>query len=520
MNMPLFRGSERTFAESVRRVAYANPFSRERIDAEREALGERFSELGTEWTPDSEPLVPAGSPERPNITLLRVQSLELAESCRARLGRVRDAADADLLLYEDLALYAIFAKYEADLYALAIDESKDSDRPRFYAEFRADFVRLLESSSVRLPSALEHTHVLSLFFQVRRAFHHIFRAIFGAAPVVAHLRASVWESVFTRDLRRYRTHLYHRMNDIPTLVTGESGTGKDLVASAIGLSRYVPFDTARKRFVTAIRPSYVALSVSSLSTTLLESELFGHRRGAFTGATEDRAGWLEQCGEHGTVFLDEIGELAGDVQVKLLRVLQNREIFRIGETTPRRFEGRLVAATNRDLGREVEQGRFRDDLYYRLCADRIALPTLRERLADDPEELERLLRVICRRVAGDDAAPELERDARAAVEKLGASYGWPGNVRELEQCVRSVLVHGTYGPLSRAATGSADGKRARLDQALMDSGLSAEAVLGRYCTLAYELTGSFVEAGKRLGLDRRTVKEHVDRSSGIVVPSG
>jgi hypothetical protein len=467
--MSLFRGSERTFAESVRRVAYANPFSRERIDAEREALGERFSELGTEWTPDSEPLVPVGSPERPNITLLRVQSLELAESCRARLGRVRDAADADLLLYEDLALYAIFAKYEADLYALAIDESKDSDRPRFYAEFRADFVRLLESSSVRLPSALEHTHVLSLFFQVRRAFHHIFRAIFGASPVVARLRASVWESVFTRDLRRYRTHLYHRMNDIPTLV---------------------------------------------------ESELFGHRRGAFTGATEDRAGWLEQCGEYGTVFLDEIGELAGDVQVKLLRVLQNREIFRIGETTPRRFEGRLVAATNRDLGREVEQGRFRDDLYYRLCADRIALPTLRERLADDPEELERLLRVICRRVAGDDAAPELERDARAAVEKLGASYGWPGNVRELEQCVRSVLVHGTYGPLSRAAAGSADGKRERLDQALMDSGLSAEAVLGRYCTLAYELTGSFVEAGKRLGLDRRTVKEHVDRSSGIVVPSG
>ena len=513
MNMTLFRGSERAFAESVRRVAYANPFSRERIDAERAALGDRFSEVGTEWTPDSELLVPPGSPARPNIALLRVESMELAERCRTRLGRARDAAD--LLLYEDLALYAIFAKYEPLLYALTVDESKDADRPRFYDEFRADFARLLEPSPGRLPSALEHAHVLSLFFQVRRAFHHIFRAIFGASPVVSELRTKVWESVFTRDLRRYRTHLYDRMNDIPTLVSGESGTGKDLVASAIGLSRYVPFDTGRKRFAVAIRPSYVALSVSSLSTTLVESELFGHRRGAFTGATEDRAGWLEQCGPHGTVFLDEIGELAGDVQVKLLRVLQNREIFRIGETTPRRFEGRLVAATNRDLGREVEQGRFRDDLYYRLCADRIAVPTLRERLADDPEELERLLRVICRRIAGDDAAPELERDARTAVEKLGKSYRWPGNVRELEQCVRSVLVHGTYEPLSRT-NGSNGGAQKLLDQALMDSGLSAEAVLGRYCTLAYEDTGSFVEAGKRLGLDRRTVKEHVDRSSGIV----
>src|SRR5262249_18680937 len=189
-----------------------------------------------------------------------------------------------------------------------------------------------------------YAHVLSLFFQVRRAFHYIFRAIFGASPAAARLRASVWESVFTRNLRRYRSHLYDRMNDIPALVTGESGAGKDLVARAIGLSGYIPFDTGRKRFAVAFRPSYVALSVSSLSPTLLESELFGHRRGAFTGASEDRAGWLEQCGAYGTVFLDEIGELVGDVQVKLLRVLQNREIVRIGETTPRRFEGRLVAA--------------------------------------------------------------------------------------------------------------------------------------------------------------------------------
>src|SRR3954467_13699547 len=111
--MTLFRPTERGFAESVRRVAYANPFSRERIEAERAALGERFSELGTEWTPDSEALVPPGAPERPNIALLRVQSLELAEKCRERLGRVKEAADRDLLLYEDLALYALFAKYEA-----------------------------------------------------------------------------------------------------------------------------------------------------------------------------------------------------------------------------------------------------------------------------------------------------------------------------------------------------------------------------------------------------------------------
>jgi hypothetical protein len=506
--MPLLRPSERAFAEAVQRVAYANPFSRERIDGERAALGDRFSEVGTEWTPDSELVVPPGTLERPNLALLRTQSFALAETCRTRLAKSRDVSDVDLVLYEDLALYALFARYESEFYTLAIDESTSAHRPHFYEAFRADFLRLLEPDGVRPPSMHDHAHVLAIFFQLRRAFHHIFRAIYGASPVVARLRANIWESVFTRDLRRYRAHLYGRMNDIPTLVTGESGTGKDLVAAAIGLSRYVPFETSRKRFAVAIRPSYVALSVSSLSPTLLESELFGHRRGSFTGATEDRAGWLEQTGAYGTVFLDEIGELAGDVQVKLLRVLQNREIVRIGETSPRRFEGRLVAATNRNLGREVAEGRFRDDLYYRLCADRIALPTLRERIADDPAELGRLLRVICRRVAGDGVAEALEAEALKSAEGLGPGYGWPGNVRELEQCVRSVLVHGSYEPLQRGKGEDAD-RAATLDRALMDSGLSADAVLGRYCTLVYGLTGSFVEAGKRLGLDRRTVKEHV-----------
>src|SRR5262249_39701580 len=117
----LFCTEERAFAECVRRVAYANPFSRERIDAERAALGDLFSEVGTEWTPDSELLVPPGAVERPNLPLLRTRSLELTETCRARLGAGRSTPEVDLVLYEDLALYALFAKYEFELYALTID---------------------------------------------------------------------------------------------------------------------------------------------------------------------------------------------------------------------------------------------------------------------------------------------------------------------------------------------------------------------------------------------------------------
>ena len=217
----------------------------------------------------------------------------------------------------------------------------------------------------------------------------------------------MWQSIFTHDVRRYRAALYDRMADIPTLITGESGTGKELVARAIALSRYIPFEARTQSFAADAAAAFYAVNLSALSPTLIESELFGHRRGAFTGAAQDRAGWFETCGRHGAVFLDEIGELDAAIQVKLLRVLQTREFQRIGETTPRRFAGKVIAATNRDLAQEIAAGRFREDFYYRICADLIATPTLREQLADAPEDLRNLLRIVAGRVAGAAEADRL-----------------------------------------------------------------------------------------------------------------
>src|SRR5690606_29799135 len=127
----------------------------------------------------------------------------------------------------------------------------------------------------------------------------------------------------------------------------------ELVARAIGLSRFIPFDPKTQRFAEDFAGSFFPLNLSALSATLVESELFGHCRGAFTGALQDRAGWLEVCPHYGTVFLDEIGEVDPQVQVKLLRVLQERTFNRIGETDARRFSGKIIAATNRDLATEM-----------------------------------------------------------------------------------------------------------------------------------------------------------------------
>jgi transcriptional regulator with GAF, ATPase, and Fis domain len=350
-------------------------------------------------------------------------------------------------------------------------------------------------------------------YQTRRAFHFVFRHLYGASLPAARLRADVWHSIFTRDRRRYRRALVAHMHDVPTLISGPSGTGKELVARAIGHSQFIPFDAEAKAFAHSPGQRFFALNLSALTPTLIESELFGHRRGAFTGAVDDREGWLEACGRGGAVFLDEIGEVSPEIQVKLLRVLQTRGFERLGETRARRFEGKIVAATNRDLAAELARGRFREDFYYRLCADRIRTPGLREQLDDHPEDLRSFVVVIARRLFGEREGDAIAREVYAWIEaNLPRDYAWPGNVRELEQCVRNVVIRGSYEPALHAAVEPARGAAAELAGELARGSLDAGTLLSRYATLVYQRAGSYEEAARRLGLDRRTVRARIDRA--------
>ncbi|MDQ2643843.1 MAG: sigma 54-interacting transcriptional regulator [Myxococcota bacterium] len=509
----LFRAEERRFASAVARIAYDNPFSPERIESEREALGGRFSDSGSVWSADGSQAESQGfHRERPNVIQLRDLSLLMAHRLREKLEVSRaDLTAQDLELYEDLCLYALFARYEFYLFQLATDESAQTKKAAFYPDFRRDFQRLLVEPALPFPSRLDAAGALGFFFQIRRAFHYIFRYLLGTSRPIAELRAETWHSVFTHDLRRYRSSVYRHMADIPTLIVGPSGTGKDLVAQAIGYSRYLAFDETKQRFVDAFSKQYHPLSVSALSRGVIESELFGHRRGAFTGALEDRQGWFEHCGPEGSVFLDEIGDLLPELQVKLLRVLQTREFQRIGETERRVFLGKMLAATHRDLDAGIREGWFREDLYYRLCADRIQTPSLFARLEDDPGELALLVGALSERIAGPEHGSEVAREVLAWIEtELGPRYAWPGNVRELEQCVRNVLVRKRYVPARRKSVAG------ELDRALLETRLDAEALLDRYAALVYRETGSYVETGRRLGLDRRTVKERAERGSKLL----
>jgi DNA-binding NtrC family response regulator len=491
--MSLFTGSDRPLAEAISRLAYSNPFLPERIECERQALGADFVAGGTLWHVSGEP-EPA-----PNLEALGRRAEALTDRAAQRLVAGARPTAEDLRLYEDVAVYRLFTRYENDFYGL-IDARPGSATVGFYGRFRQDVERLL-----RIPG--DAAHLFAAFFQIRRAFHYIFRNIVGNSAPIVRLRAAVWQSVFTRDMRRYRRSLYQRMGDVATLITGPSGTGKELVARAIGLARYVPFDAERQVFAEDYSESFYALAPSALSPTLIESELFGHRRGAFTGALADRAGWLEVSPPLGTVFLDEIGELDPALQVKLLRVLQTRTFQRLGDTRDRRFEGKIIAATNRDLAREIEARRFREDLYYRLCSDLIVTPSLDEQLRAAPGERRGLVRFVAGRVAGEAEADSLAEESERWIDaNLGESYRWPGNFRELEQCVRNVMIRGEYRP-PRAGNPS---PRQRVAEEVLAGSLSADEMLRRYCTLVYARTGSYQETGRRLGLDRRTVREKVD----------
>jgi DNA-binding NtrC family response regulator len=210
-------------------------------------------------------------------------------------------------------------------------------------------------------------------------------------------------------------------NRATVLITGETGTGKERIARAIHFNSPAPEEP------------FIAVNCTAIPEALLESELFGHVRGAFTGAVGRREGYFELAGR-GTILLDEIGDTTLEFQAKLLRVLEDREFYPLGGEQPRRTEGRILAATQRSLEAEVREGRFREDLFFRLQVVEIQVPPLRDRRADIPLLAKHLMTKLA-----DEVHTDVRGITEAAIRKLTA-YHWPGNVRELEHALTRAMV--------------------------------------------------------------------------------
>ncbi|HVP30621.1 MAG TPA: sigma-54 dependent transcriptional regulator [Myxococcota bacterium] len=291
-------------------------------------------------------------------------------------------------------------------------------------------------------------------------------------------------------------------NRSSVLITGESGTGKEVVARTIhfmGARRNAPF---------------LPINCTAIPEGLLESELFGHVRGAFTGAVTSKRGLFEKA-NGGTLFLDEIGDMGLGLQGKLLRVLQDREIRAVGATSSVRVDVRIIAATNKDLREEMDSGRFRRDLFYRLNVIPIGIPPLRER----PEDVAMLAEAFLRKHAGD-ATRSL---SPAAIERLQRCR-WEGNARELENVIERALAltdSREIGPEDLPLGGSeekpaeAPASESTLLRGALSKRLTVHELVDRYIEQVLELTGgNKVQAAKILGINRRTLYRRGERAAG------
>ena len=488
MKHPSLDPDERQFFMTVHNAAFANPFSalREKLDIKIAGLFPKTSRR-----------------KSTNRCILevdrRIQSLE--QQGRANINHY---TGQDKEIISIVFLFDIFHKFRDSFDQLIKDQIISQDTP-VKVPFARDAMGMLHDRGFDDKSNL---HYFALSYQLRRAFYFISNSLVGSSPSMQTLKKHLWYNVFTYNIELYKDFLWNKMEDFSTLLLGETGTGKGTAAKAIGWSGYIPFDEKTQSFTESFTRVFSSLNLSQYPETLLESELFGHTKGAFTGAVEDHQGVFDRCSPHGSILLDEIGEIPNHVQIKLLRVLQERSFSPVGTHASSRFNGRVIAATNRPKQDIIDGKVFRDDFYYRLCSDIIEVPPLRVRIREKASELDDLLNFTIVKMAGTRSEKLTEKVKRIIGRQLGNDYLWPGNVRELEQCVRSVLLRRDYTGHPGMSRQN-ESTKSFLISGIESRNIRVPDLVSGYCKLLYEQLGTYEKVAARTGLDRRTIKKYI-----------
>ncbi|GAB4368994.1 MAG: acetoacetate metabolism transcriptional regulator AtoC [Acidobacteriota bacterium] len=438
-------------------------------DALREDLAARAARLGirSAGSLDLADLDPGKRGAAVDAVLLDMRAIDHRQARLLTRLLEREGAPPVLLLAD--------ATDEAQAFEWIVRGASDViSRPPGTAELRVRLLRALESRDVRVHLA---TLEDELARRSRRSWED--RAIVALSPAMERLRTLVQRVAPMRST---------------VLVTGESGVGKELVA------RSIHFDSPR-----AAGP-FIALNCAALPPHLIESDLFGHERGAFTGAVSRRAGKFELA-HQGTLFLDEIAETDLATQAKLLRVLEDQEFMRVGGTRPIRVDVRLVAATNADLEALVRRGEFREDLYYRLRVVTLRVPPLRERREDIPVLAREFLTRVCR-----ENRLEPRRLSPEALEAL-LTHDWPGNVRELQNAIEAAVVSSRGSVITAADLPPAIRSRSADESSRSNgplAGRSLREIEADAIRQTLELvSGSRTRAARLLGIGVRTLRRRI-----------
>jgi transcriptional regulator with GAF, ATPase, and Fis domain len=366
-----------------------------------------ISSLGSPFDPDIKGAVIPAS--RPSIVGWVIDNAEMTIAEPGKDSRHYEEFEEGLELKSTRILCFPLVLRNGQVYGAVqlIDTTPGGNRLNVDERFLGLLKSVVDTGAVALSNALQHTEQIEKNLELERTLE----AIQGKVQIIGQSRP------FLEVMKKVRE--YAKTN-YPVLITGESGTGKDLIALALHEL------SARKE-----KP-FVVQNCSAIPETLLESELFGYKRGAFTGATQDRIGLLKAA-DGGTVFLDEIGDMSGKLQSRILRVIQNHEVKPVGETRAVKIDVRIVSATNKDLDKAIARNEFREDLFHRINVLPLALAPLRKRKDDIPLLLSYFLKTEAGRLS-----IERKRFSGEALECLEA-YMWPGNIRELENFVKYVL---------------------------------------------------------------------------------
>jgi transcriptional regulator with AAA-type ATPase domain len=486
-NKAVLKKEDRNFFSLVVKAIYMNPF----LDERQEVL----FQISPRWYDDQ-----TIAPELNE----RISRLE-----RKGLSKIKHFKEEDAQLMMHAYLYQEYVRFFPDFEKLVQSQTRRRDTVVNVPFANKLITRLLSRGF----SEKESIRYFALFYQIMRAFYFISLALVGGSPSMKQLRLALWNNVFTYDVGLYDQHLWNRMEDFSTLLLGETGTGKGSAAAAIGRSGFIPFDRKKGRFTHNFMETFVTINLSQYAESLIESELFGHRKGAFTGAVDDHKGLFELCSTHGALFLDEIGDITIPTQIKLLQVLQERTFSPVGSHSLKRFEGRVIAATNRPIEALRKKGNFRDDFFYRLSSDIITVPTLRQRIEESPSELGQMASLLVTRMTGEERPNLTDMILETLKRDLPLGYTWPGNVRELAQAIRRILLTQHY-------KGDVVVTRPSLEEEFVEKiyagTLKANELLNNYCNLLYKRFGSYQEVSRRTGLDPRTVKKYLRNNvSGV-----
>jgi len=484
----ILNSEERHFFKTVHDAAFANPFSdlREKLDIKIAGL---FPSATRRESKD-----------------LCIQEVDRRIKTLESQGRANRNAfqGPDKKIMTIVFLFHVFHKFRDDFDQLIKDQiqAQDTSVTVPFAERAMHMLHTKGFDAGNIP------HYFSLSYQLRRAFYFISSSLVGSSPCMKKLKKHLWYNVFTYNIDLYNKFLWNKMEDFSTLLLGETGTGKGTAAMAIGRSGYIPFDEEKHCFTQSFTRAFSSLNLSQYPETLLESELFGHTKGAFTGAVEDYQGVFDRCSPHGSILLDEIGEIPNHIQIKLLRILQERSFSPVGTHEISRFNGRVIAATNRPKEDILNGNVFRDDFYYRLCSDIIEVPPLYTRIREKSSELDDLLDFTIQRMTGTHSGKLILKVKRIIDRQLGKDYQWPGNVRELEQCVRSVLLRRDYKGKQKNEE-KAMSITQELIQGISNQTIPVPSLVSGYCRLLYDRLGTYEKVSKLTGLDRRTIKKHI-----------